>query len=334
MINKLSLFLFVAVVALFHACSTDVVLEGEWKDIPVVYAFIDLGDTAHYVRVEKAFLEVGGNANVIAQQADSIFYDDIEVQLERANGQRFTLTRVDGNLEGYPRQAGTFASSPNYLYKIRANVIDLNGGETIRLLINRGDDLPVVEATTVVLTTLSPRDNSPSSPIQLGDYNRTIDVVWGTGQEARIFDLRMLIRYREINPANPSEQEVKTLTWVIAPAIIKTNTSSVASGSFKSRDFFQFLASAVEPTQALIREIEDIEIQVVGGGNEILEFRRISQANLGITSSGIIPVYTNISEGRGIFASRSAVRRQNLRLGAVSLDSLRNGVITKPLNFR
>ena len=51
------------VVLFFSSCETDVVLEGEWKDIPVVYAFLSIQDTAHYVRVEKAFLQPGGDAN-------------------------------------------------------------------------------------------------------------------------------------------------------------------------------------------------------------------------------------------------------------------------------
>ncbi|KAA3638695.1 MAG: hypothetical protein DWQ02_04770, partial [Bacteroidetes bacterium] len=61
------------------ACTTDFQLEGEWKDIPVVYGFISVADTAHYIRVEKAFLEPGGDANQIAQIADSLYYDNATV---------------------------------------------------------------------------------------------------------------------------------------------------------------------------------------------------------------------------------------------------------------
>ena len=56
----------------WSACETDFQLEGEWKDIPVVYAFLTQQDTASSVRVERAFLEPGGNARDIAQIPDSI----------------------------------------------------------------------------------------------------------------------------------------------------------------------------------------------------------------------------------------------------------------------
>nr|HQU58973.1 hypothetical protein [Saprospiraceae bacterium] len=65
------------------ACSTDFELEAAWKDIPVVYSFISVQDTAHYVRIEKAFLEPGGNAIEIAKIADSIYYSNISVELEK-----------------------------------------------------------------------------------------------------------------------------------------------------------------------------------------------------------------------------------------------------------
>jgi hypothetical protein len=66
----LPLFIFCA------ACSTDFELEAEWRDIPIVYGLLSFTDTAHYVRVEKAFLPEGGDARDVAQIADSLYYGD------------------------------------------------------------------------------------------------------------------------------------------------------------------------------------------------------------------------------------------------------------------
>ncbi|MBK8706480.1 MAG: hypothetical protein IPN33_24890 [Saprospiraceae bacterium] len=118
-------------------------LEAEWKDIPVVYAFLDPTDSVHYVRVEKAFLQQGGDAREIAQIADSLYYDNATVQLQKVgSSQLYTLEKVDGNLEGFPREGGVFATAPNYLYKIRQSNINLVGGNEVRFILNRGDDLP------------------------------------------------------------------------------------------------------------------------------------------------------------------------------------------------
>ena len=95
-----SLFFFIAFVTLmFSACETDFQLEGEWKDIPVVYAFLSEQDTAYYVRVEKAFLEPGGDATEIAQIPDSIYYkeEQISVSLEVNKSEFVSLMGSSGS---------------------------------------------------------------------------------------------------------------------------------------------------------------------------------------------------------------------------------------------
>ena len=51
---------------LLTACSNDLEVAAPWKDIPVVWGMISRSDTAHYVRVEKAFLDPAVPAGTIA----------------------------------------------------------------------------------------------------------------------------------------------------------------------------------------------------------------------------------------------------------------------------
>ncbi len=328
------LLLALAAVITFGACTTDFELEAPWKDIPVVYGFIDLQDTAHYIRVEKAFLQPGGNANAIAQIVDSLYYDpSVIVQLEKRNtGQRFTLQRVDGNAEGYPRQSGPFASAPNYLYKIRSSAINLSPEQPVRLIINRGNGLPEVTAETTVLGPLTPRATAPGSPLNL-DYGRPLVFSWDIPPSSAIFDLRMRIHYREIGP-NGSEN--KTLEWVLKRDLEKPqpNTENMRFDDLKGEDFFRFVGSSIDASQNRQRIFQSIDIVFTAGGNELRDLIRVERANTGITSSQAIPVYTNLSEGRGIFSSRTTTTRSGLTLNAVAQDSLRNGIYTRQLNFQ
>ena len=71
---------------LFSQCSTDFEIEGSGQDIPIVYGLIDVRDTAHYIRVERAFLSGGEDASAIAQRIDSLYYDSsVAVRLEKVN---------------------------------------------------------------------------------------------------------------------------------------------------------------------------------------------------------------------------------------------------------
>ena len=131
----LSLLLFSLLIV---SCDNELDIIEARKDIPVVYGFISLSDTAQYIRLEKAFVDETTSALVIAQDPDSLYYDDATVELVRtSNGASFALEMVDGKLEGYSREEGAFAQSPNYLYKIRTADIALEGDQEYTLRISR-----------------------------------------------------------------------------------------------------------------------------------------------------------------------------------------------------
>lgn len=316
------------------ACSTDFQLEAEPKNIPVVYAFISKQDTAHYIRLEKAFLEPGGNAMTIAKIPDSLYYPNATVQLEKgASSQRFTLARVDGNLEGYLREEGPFATAPNYLYKIKASQLNLRGGEKLRLIINRGSGLPLITAETTVLGDLQLLER-PASPIAFVDYNRQISFTWNAPVEAKVFDLRLRLYYRESTAGNNFVS--KSLDWILKPDLERGDgdTDTRLTFTITGEQFFRFLANNIEASTSRRRIFDGLDFVVGAAGAEMQEFLRISRANTGITSSQVVPRYSNIPAGLGIFTSRATARRNGLQVNAQTADSLRFGRYTRQLNFQ
>lgn len=317
------------------ACSTDFELAAEWKDIPVVYGLVSITDTAHYIRVERAFLDPDGDAREIAQIPDSIYYDDdIAVQFENVEtGETFNLTRVDGNLDGYPRDEGTFASSPNYLYKVLAEEVGLEGGEQLRLIINRGDDLDIVTAETTILNPIT-ISQSPPEVLTIWDYSRIIRINWRSSEDAELFDIRMIIYYLESDPDNPDLFIDKSVEWVIDSEFERDSDSELLDTEVAAEQFYRFLASALEVTN-VTRRFKEMEVVVTGGGQELRDFLDFSRANIGITSAQSLPEFpNNLSEGQGIFTSRTSGSRGGIQLSDRSIDTLANGFITKDLNFQ
>jgi len=100
------------------------------------------------------------------------------------------------------------------------------------------------------------------------------------------------------------------------------------------RDFYSFLSGALERNELITRELNSIEFELIAGGTSIQDYIRVGQANLGITSSGEIPVFTNLSEGLGIFGSTYTHYRTGINLTQISKDSLINSSITEGLNFQ
>lgn len=322
---------------IFSACSTDFELEAPYRDIPIVYGMLSVDDTAHYVRVEKAFLPKGADARDAAQVADSLYYgDNVTVQLQNLRtGNVFTLQKVDGALEGYPREDGPFATVPNYLYKVKASTAGLLGGDGIRLLINRGDDLPQVTAETQMVEPLMPLMNGPATPVRIADYDRETIFRWTAGSSAKVFDLRLVLRYRETLDGNPANFLPKELEWVLTEELERPNDNGeTQTYSIDNESFYIFLKSRLEVNPAAIRVFDFIDFHVTGAGQELVDLLDIVRINGGITSSQSIPKYSNISEGLGILTSRASGVRRNLQLDAVALDSLRLGIHTKNLNFQ
>jgi len=313
-------------------CSTDFELEAPWQDVPIVYGFISLQDTAHYLRIEKAFLEPGGNAQQIAGIVDSIYYGpEAQVFLEKINtGQRYELKRVDASQEGYPRLSGPFAQTPNILYKIAAEAIELRAGQPIRMLLERNTGLPVVSAETTVLDDITIRTANPVSPVNM-DYDRTINFVFSVGEAAALFDIRLLIHLKEVRSG---VAHLTTLTWVLDDQLQRSSTEGRVSIGITGEAFYRYLGSALEAEPGLQRQFLGFDVSITAGGEAFVELLRLQTANAGLTSAQQIPSYSNISEGLGIFSSRSSAIRSGLEITSTSLDSLKNGRFTRDLGFQ
>ena len=319
----------------WSACSNEFQVTAPWKDIPVVYGLLDVNKDVHYIRVEKAFLDPERNALLDARIADSIYYDNATVQLEKVStGQKFTMTRVDGNdaSVGFPRDPGIFATAPNWLYRLSNSQINLQAGETIRFLLDRGNNLPLVTAETVIQGPMIKRtplgtnfDFAPNLPTKVG---------WSASPEAKIFDVKLLIHYAEFPSDNPNAFVEKTLEWEWGQGV----TFPVFSNEYRlekdGREFYSFMAASIPDDPNFHRIFDKIDIEVRSGGAALEKYINVALANSGITGSQELPSYTNLSEGMGVFSTTGLLRVPGLSLSTRSRDSLINGSITKHLNFQ
>lgn len=316
----------------FTGCTNDIMLEAPGEEMVVAYGLLSAGDTAHYIRVERAFRTGGANAETVAQQADNLYFDDISVLLEhQQTGQQFLLERVDGNTEGYPRREGPFAQAPNYLYKITDQAINLLGGASIRLIIDRSDTASPATAQTTILAPLEVSLNSPFSPVNMA-YDRQVRFAWGHGPEVGIFQVRLQVQIREETASG--QWEDRTLSWSLDEALIPEDDVTRSSITVLGEQFYRFIANALSDAPPVARQFMGMALEVVAGGDELAQARQIEQANVGLTTAQFIPEYSNITGGLGVFSSRAQLQRTALRLSGPSLDSLRTGQFTQNLNFQ
>ena len=318
-------------------CRDEFSLEGPFQDIPVAYGYLNAEDGRHFVRVEKAFLEAGGNAEQIAGIADSIYYaaDEATVLLEnRTTGRSTELERVNAQDFGRERADGIFAASPNVAYTVRDADLELRGGDEVRLTIQRPGREDAV-ATTTMLRPLTVR--RPVDMIRIEDYGRPLVLSWTKSDNAAIFDVRIRMNIRELFPADPGRNRERTLEWTVASGFVPgadQQATDLVRFDTRNEAFYQFLGGALEPIDGVVRRFVDFDVQIAAAGQEVLDRRNLENANAGITSSQSLPRYTNLEGGIGLFTSNTVVVQEGVLIGDESRDSLENGIYTRELGFR
>lgn len=323
------------------ACSNEIELVEARKEIPVVYGLLSPKDTANYIRVERAFGSNTTSAIDLAKNIDSLYYKDIIVQLERvSNRELITLNQVDGSKEGYKRQAGVFAENPNFLYKTKANIVD---NEAYKLIVKRKDGTVLTESQTNV-----PSNMQFVSGQTLTGTGLTLSVIsgfrlyWSSKNIdfAKMYDINMIVELLEI-PKDGSASTTRKLTWEVANSFVPVpgngdvipSTNTVSHRVKDGQAFYRFLANNLDANKAAIRKITSLKFEVTSAGNELYNYIEVGNINTGITGTEVLPTYSNIKNGYGIFSARNNFVSESVRLNERSLDSLFNGSITKKLGF-
>ena len=319
---------------LFTACDNELVVTDKWKDIPIVWAFLSKSDTAVYIRVEKAFLDPNISADSIALIADSLYYPNAVVKLKRiASGQEYTLTRVDGNLEGYPREDGAFAQAPNYLYKIKGNIINFVVGDEYQFILKRNEQSELVTAETIILPAPVLRNPSAGTSL-LFKSNSDFTFSWTDIPDAGIYDLQMRFNYREKSLETGNFFIPFSVKWTNGQVVEDPECTATPGYKWNGGEFYNSVSANIDVDPDATRIFESIDIIVWCGGKELQNYQTITLANTGITSTQEIPEYTNLSEGKGIVTSRNFSDNMGYGLHNQSLDSLKNGSVTGDLNFQ
>ena len=339
-LNYTNKIFFLSIILGFLSCNDELKTVEGWKSIPVVYGFMSLNDTAAYLRVEKAFVDPQGSAYDIALIPDSLYYNDVTVTLIRVkNNERFNLTKVDGNTEGYVRQSGIFAQSPNYLYKIKSSALNLQPDEAWRVeLYKKGETKPFAQSKSSNIVGDYEITVPSATPVFLR-YDNTFNVTLYTDEKAaRVYDVKIVFNYDEIDPATPNQTVAKSVTWDYTSDIVRkfngTTPDPYISFSRKGQDFYEFLGNSIPVLAGVKRSFKSISVEIYAGGQEFIDYTSANVANIGITGSQSLPTYTNIESGLGLFTSRNKTVKTGVKLSDGAIDLLINGEYTKKLNFK
>ncbi len=296
-------------------CKNDLDINAPYKDIPVVYGFLDQNDTIQYIRIQKMYQnDAHTSTSAGAQITDSLYFDTLKVVLiniAKTPFDTFHCYRVDN----IPKDNGFFSPARNTLY---ATKIPFNNNNnevySLRIFNPKSGKTYTSQATIIKDATIEFRNVA----IRNTPVNHAFAFRFISSRNAYLHDLVIRYQYKEMSKADTSQFEIKNVDFHIAYNKTYVQSSSV-SESISSRDYMAFLKTKISPDDSKVRRTYGIIYQVYGGSKDFSELLDLSKPSLGIVQKN--PEYSNISEGLGIFTSRN-FKQLNMGLDAGTLSLL------------
>lgn len=331
---------FAAISALFMgSCSEKFNVAAPYKEMTVVYGFLDMSDTAHYVRIQKAFLDENKSALTMATESDSNFFTDLSVRVERYTVgtsprliDSISLSKVNLDNEGYPKQPGIFFTAPNYAYKFTGA---LNPLYNYRLKITHltsgaidSVDAQVIDTNRKVFGVPSIDDNTSTMSFYsvLTGRTYTVDGSYTIPSNLATSPVAMGQAYIRFN-------------WVDSNIVAKTTARkyvdydagyigiSTTNFDFKvdNLSLYSALSNGMGDAPAnTIRLLDRCDISVYVTTSDYSDYlAALSIQGNGLTGSEIAPIYTNVKGENvlGFYTSR-AMRTGKVTISEKTIDSL------------
>ncbi|MEY4927937.1 MAG: hypothetical protein RI894_2373 [Bacteroidota bacterium] len=341
----------ITAVSFLSSCDNELKTTGDFKETPVVYGLLNWQDTAQYIRIERAFLDPTTGATVLAADVNNIYFKNASVRLQKVNNvnnqvvQDIALNKVDGAQEGFPRATGIFASTPNYLYKTKERMdtatYNAAGKRTdlyrYRMIILNEDVQKSYTAETRLipefyLSTPSPNISqtwvvNPQSPKQ-----RKFEIN-EVPRNAATFDIDLHFRYQEKDLTTNLVTE-KTFVWKLGHKL--TPVDGKVTMSVEPVQLYNTLNNYIPVAGSnIVRCGQSLKYYayVYAAGSDYAKYSQSISENTGVSSSDVIPQYTNVSEGRGFFSSRCLYKSEAFLFTKETVDSIAGSYRTSKLKF-
>lgn len=324
-----------AVVLAAGSCSTDLDAIDDWKETTVVYGVLNQHDSVQYIKVTKAFLGEG-DATVMAQQFDSLYYDTTKLVVTLTEVQTGLIDTLDPEMSIPHSMSGPdpIFGEQQVLYK---TAMPLNDDYTYKLNVKNlasGNEVsgqtklvkPVSVLTPQAFSTYVDMVNPPNYPFK---------IKWSTSENGRRYQAVMRFHYEEKNKLTGAIDTTKYMDIVFPDQLAPNLTGGTdMEVSMERTQLFQTLGAANLNTDPTIeRHPRGIEFLFYVAADDLNTYIEVSKPSTGIVQEKA--TFTNINNGIGIFSSRLTQLANNKRyiLNAVSSDSLCIGRFTKKLHF-
>lgn len=327
--NKIFFPIFSIITIFLSSCSTDVDINGKWKDIPVIYCILDQSQEYQYVKVNKSFLGKAA-ASEMAQITDSLFYKKVDVVIEEWQNNSKINSYVFTPVDTIPKVPGYFGNSKNTIWVCKMN---LNNSSSYKLHVNIDDGKHIASSETKLvdgIRIVRPSAYLPS--VDIFSYNNDWEFEYSNGNNGKIFQMAIVFNYIEVYPNGDTID--KHLTWKLNKQYRTTIAATDIKNRFSVLAFYAYLSNNIPKSDGniirLVKMPNSIEFRLTAADENYNTFMEVTAPSSGLVQENAS--YTNIQNGYGIFAARyTSISKK--KFGTRTLDSIHRGIYTRELGF-
>ena len=326
--KRLYIFLCLPLAALFFACSTDVDLYADYKDVPVIYGLLDARADTNFVKISRAF-SVEGDAYQSALNPDSSDYPgklDARI-IEYCNGDSLREIILD-TITIHNKKQGVFYT-PNQKLYYTTEPLHLNNNKdhySYRLKVVLPDRTLTTKADIVGNNGFGVQSLAVNfSKEYFGAVSRQF--LFHPATNGGVYQISMAFTFLE--QRTPEDDSVpRTMYWDIG-IFPEDYFSHHTDGDayvfpYRPETFYEHLQEFIGGDTAIAglrRYISDypVEVTITAGGERLRQYIYNNDESSGFVLGD--PEFSLIDGGYGVFSSRTTVR-QSVRLGGETVPDL------------
>lgn len=335
-----------AVLIGFNACSTDVDLYADYKDIPVIYGLLNATEDTNFVRINRAFSgsnEHHINAHEVALIADSCNYpgklNAYIVEYKQGYGNTYQPTGdtlVLDTMTIRDKQEGIFyAPNQKVYYTAEKNKFANNSGHSkykYKLFVLKDND--TISAETGIVGGEGFKIATYSLNFKAEPSDKFGKIKFIGADNAVFYDMEFVFTYHESHNGGPMVDKQVSYSCG-TKSIEELNTENgLLFFTYSDNILFNLMENAIggdtvmdanHPNVRRSFDIYPIQIKLSAGGDELYNYMQVnSQSGFSQT----VPDYTNVMGGFGVFSSRINLT-QEARISAGTQKDL----YSKPWGF-
>jgi len=318
-------------IPVLYSCKKELKVNADWKDVTVVYGLLDQIDTIHYIKITKAFLG-SGDAMEFAKIPDSSNYPDkLDVQVEEWNGSTLLNTWTCDTVTIHNKEAGDsiFYFPDQLVYYFRG---DLSSENQYKLNITNKQTGKIVSSQTMMIYPFTIEKPNSFLPVNYVPGLK-VELKWYSAKNGKRYQIALRFHYLESLKSDTSQKSFNAIDWVIFSNIQSLNNQGgeLLDYYFPADGFYSFLGSHIPVNPDVNRAARSVDYIFSVASDDLNTYMEVTEPSYGIIQER--PAFSNITNGIGLFSSRTVVLIDSLRLRQETLDQLRVNQYTKDLGF-